>query len=145
MTNRKTEAGSATRQGRCLCGGASYSFTGAPLRATVCHCATCRQRTGSLFSAHLWFQPAQVTFSGNDLTAYRFATETGRSTTTYFCNRCGSTIWFETEVTAGLMAVCAGTLDHPNLWTMPGRELFCRNKPDYLSLDIAESFETQPF
>jgi len=145
MTTSKADPGSDPRQGRCLCGSSGYSFTGDPIRATVCHCGTCRRRTGSLFSAHLWFQPSQLTFSGQDLIAYRFATESGRSTTTHFCSTCGSTIWFETEVTAGLMAICAGTLDHPNQWTRPGRELFCINKPDYLALDIAESFETQPF
>ena len=145
MTKSRAESGSSSRQGRCLCGGASYRFTGEPIRSTVCHCATCRQRTGSLFSAHLWFQPSQLTFSGKPLTAYGFSTESGRRVTTYFCGRCGSTLWFEAEVTAGLMAICAGTLEQPNPWTRPARELFCVNKPDYLSLDIAESFETQPF
>ncbi|MGC6452640.1 MAG: GFA family protein [Candidatus Puniceispirillaceae bacterium] len=145
MTKSRAEAGSEDRKGRCLCGASSYRFTAEPLRSTVCHCATCRRRTGSLFSAHLWFQPSQVTFSGDPLTAYVFATESGRSVSTYFCGACGSTLWFEADVTPGLMAICAGTLDHPNIWTRPGRELFCVNRPDFLSLDIAESHETQPF
>ena len=145
MTKSRAEPGSGDRRGRCLCGATGYGFTGEPIRSTVCHCATCRRRTGSLFSAHLWFQPSQVTVSGQPLTPYEFTTESGRTVTTRFCKACGSTLWFEAEVTAGLMAICAGTLDQPNLWTRPARELFCINRPDYLALDIAESFETQPF
>ena len=145
MTMSRIEAEAGDRQGRCLCGAARYNFTADPLRATVCHCGNCRRRTGTLFSAHLWFQPSQLTFAGQPLTAYRFANPSGRSTTTHFCSACGSTIWFETDVVAGLLAVCAGTLDQPNIWTRPARELFCINRPDYLALDIAESFETQPF
>ncbi len=130
--------------GRCLCGDISYTFTGAPMRYTVCHCATCRRRTGSLFSAHLWFAPAQIAFDGH-FSSYGFTTDAGRHISTHFCGRCGTTLWFEAEVTPGLKALCAGTLDNPNEWTRPGRELFCVNKPDFLKLDIAETHDTQPF
>ena len=142
MSSRQTDDG--PEAGRCLCGDVSYVFTGAPLRSTVCHCATCRRRTGSLFSAHLWFEPAQLAFDGH-LLSYGFTTDAGRHVSTHFCGRCGTTLWFEAEVTSGLKALCAGTLDNPNKWTRPGRELFCVNKPDFLELDIAETHDTQPF
>ena len=142
MSSRQTD--DSPGAGRCLCGDVSYVFTGAPLRSTVCHCATCRRRTGSLFSAHLWFEPAQLAFDGH-LLSYGFTTDAGRHVSTHFCGRCGTTLWFEAEVTSGLKALCAGTLDNPNEWTRPGRELFCVNKPDFLKLDIAETHDTQPF
>ena len=142
MSSRQTD--DSPGAGRCLCGDVSYVFTGAPLRSTVCHCATCRRRTGSLFSAHLWFEPAQLAFDGH-LLSYGFTTDAGRHVSTHFCGRCGTTLWFEAEVTPGLQALCAGTLDNPNEWTRPGRELFCVNKPDFLELDIAETHDTQPF
>jgi len=99
---------------------------------------------GSLFSAHLWLEPAQLAFDGH-LSSYGFTTDAGRHVSTHFCGRCGTTLWFEAEVTPGLKALCAGTLDNPNEWTRPGRELFCVNKPDFLELDIAETHDTQPF
>ncbi len=142
MSSRQTD--DSPGAGRCLCGDVSYVFTGAPLRSTVCHCATCRRRTGSLFSTHLWFEPAQLAFDGH-LSSYGFTTDAGRHVSTHFCGRCGTTLWFEAEVTSGLKALCAGTLDNPNEWTRPGRELFCVNKPDFLKLDIAETHDTQPF
>ena len=142
MSSQQTN--DSPRTGRCLCGDVYYVFTGAPLRSTVCHCTTCRRRTGSLFSAHLWFEPAQVAFNG-DLSSYDFITDGGRNVSTHFCGKCGTTLWFEAEVTPGLKALCAGTLDNPNEWTRPRRELFCVNKPDFLELDIAETHDTQPF
>ena len=142
MTSRTPDGSS--RAGKCLCGDITYAFSGEPLRSTVCHCATCRRRTGSLFSAHLWFEPDQLTFTSS-LSSYSFTTDSGRTVSTHFCGNCGTTLWFEAEVTPGLSALCAGTLDQPNRWTMPRRELFCVNKPDFLDLDIAESHETQPF
>ena len=142
MSSQQTDDSPGT--GRCLCGAVSYVFTGVPLRSTVCHCATCRRRTGSLFSANLRFEPAQVAFNG-DLSSFGFNTVGGRNVGTYFCSKCGTTLWFEAEVTPGLKALCAGTLDNPNEVTRPGRELFCVNKPDFLNLDIAETYDTQAF
>ena len=76
MTSRTPDGSS--RAGKCLCGDITYAFSGEPLRSTVCHCATCRRRTGSLFSAHLWFEPNQLTFTGS-LSSYSFTTDSGRT------------------------------------------------------------------
>ena len=85
-----------------------------------------------------------MAFDG-DLSSFGFATDAGRNVSTHFCGKCGTTLCFEAELTPGLKALCAGTLDKPNEWTRPGRELFCVNKPDFLELDIAETHDTQPF
>ena len=85
-----------------------------------------------------------MAFDG-DLSSYGFTTDGGRNVSSYFCSKCGTTLWFEAEITLGLKALSAGTLDNPNEWTRPGRELFCVNKPDFLELDIAEKHDTQPF
>lgn len=138
------QTGDSAGTGRCLCGDVCYVFTGARLRSTVYHCATCRRRTDSLFSAHLQFEPAQLAFDRN-LSSYGFTPSGGRNVSTHFCGKCETTLCFEAEVTPGLTALCAGTLDNPNEWKRPGRELFCVNKPDFLELDIAEAHDTQPF
>ena len=135
----------ASRNGHCLCGKISFTFTGQPVRSTICHCSNCRNRTGSLFSAHIWFAADQLSMDWQDCAQYSFETPAGRMMTNYFCHACGTNLFFRTPIADPLIAVCAGTLDDANDWLSPGKELFCRNRPDFLSIDGTDPFDTQPF
>jgi len=54
----------AAYSGGCACGAVRFEATGAPLRAGLCHCLTCRKYHGSAFNPFLVFRFDQVALSG---------------------------------------------------------------------------------
>ena len=71
---------SAERRGGCACGRVQYAVTGEPLRVGLCHCTSCRQESGSAFTAYAIWPRSAFRSTGE------FSTWEGRS----FCPECGS-------------------------------------------------------
>ena len=50
------------RQGGCACGRVRYTVAGEPLRVGLCHCTSCRQESGSAFTAYaVWRSSRRAT------------------------------------------------------------------------------------
>ena len=108
-----------TRSGGCLCGGVRYEVEGEPLRVGVCHCADCRQTSGSAFSTFaIW--PRSAFASTSEVATYR-----GRS----FCPACGSRVFSLTEDEAEIMI---GSLDDAPSGLVPTYELWVRRREGWL-------------
>jgi hypothetical protein len=91
----------------CACGQLTAAVTGDPVRASVCHCLDCKQRTGSAFSWNIRFDRGQVATRG----AAREFARTGdeRSVITYsFCPDCGVTVWYRNSDMPDMVAIPAG-------------------------------------
>ena len=86
------------RRGGCLCGAVRYEVRGEPYQSGLCHCATCRKLTGSVFSATANWNAERFTLAG------KIATYERRS----FCPSCGSRLFFLFE---GGVEIFLGTLD----------------------------------
>ena len=109
-----------THEGRCLCGGIRYVTSGAPIRATVCHCTWCQRRTGSAFAVEALFTNDQVEIIG-DLNSFRSVSdESGRWLKLDFCPICGTSIGFTFERLPDIRIVDSGTFDDPS-WINPDR------------------------
>jgi hypothetical protein len=88
---------SAERHGGCSCGRVRYSVTGEALRVGLCHCTSCRQESGSTFTAYaIW--PRSAFRSTGEFNSWE-----GRS----FCPICGSRLFSlrddEAEVKIGTL------------------------------------------
>ena len=76
--------------GRCLCGGIRYDVTGEITYAGNCHCAMCRQQSGSAFITAGFVDPDEFRWTqGEDLVA-RYESSPGSFR--IFCKECGSNL-----------------------------------------------------
>ncbi len=116
-------------KGGCLCGAIRYCVKGnpRPLRAYVCHCTDCQQRTGSAFATIVSFKEEDVELTGDGFTTYEHpSAKSNRSRRSHFCNRCGTTVMWTADHHPGVRIIMAGTLDDPN-WVKFDRHIWTRS------------------
>jgi hypothetical protein len=118
-----TDTPALRSHGRCMCGGVTFSFAGAPLLTAVCHCRLCQRQTGSAFSLIAAVPRADFEISGT--TRVFIATgDSGRPVARHFCPDCGSPILSEIEPMPDMVLIKAGTIDNVAALT-PTIEVFC--------------------
>ena len=121
-----------TRNGRCSCGQVRYQVSGEPLRVGICHCTSCRQESGSTFTAFAIWPRSAFQSSGD------FATWEGRS----FCPKCGSRLFALRDDEA---EVKIGTLDNAPTNFAPQYELWVWRREHWLRpVDGARQFQRDP-
>jgi len=74
-------------EGGCACGAVRFVVRGAPLRAGLCHCMTCRKGHAGAFNPFLVFAAEQVAVTGR-LRSWPSSPEYDRR----FCPVCGSRV-----------------------------------------------------
>lgn len=96
-------------KGHCLCGDVEYRLTGETIAMYYCHCSRCRRSSGSAFATNLAFPAAgfRIEAGSESLTIFESAPGAKR----YFCRRCGSPIYTQSESRPEFVYVRAGTLD----------------------------------
>ncbi|MDF1792997.1 MAG: GFA family protein [Thalassobaculaceae bacterium] len=94
--------------GGCLCGEVRFSVTGAPARASICHCETCRRVTGGPVTG--WGIWRRVAVDGLGETAVYSSSP---DVTRRFCRTCGATVSFDAESDPDSIALALGLLDRP--------------------------------
>jgi hypothetical protein len=78
----------------------------------MCHCLGCQRRTGSVFGAQARFPRERVRVTG-DTTPFIRTADSGNRITFHFCPSCGSTVYYEPEAEAELIAVPVGAFADP--------------------------------
>ena len=96
----------------CSCGGLAAACTGEPARVSVCHCLSCKRRSGSAFAWGATFARDQVATSGESR-SYTSTGEAGRWGRMHFCPSCGITVFYEIEARPGMITIPAGTFADP--------------------------------
>lgn len=120
------------KTGSCLCGGVSYTLTGALRGSVGCHCIQCRKTSGHYVSA-TQVGPDQLSLTKTDtLTWYASSPGAKRG----FCNRCGSSLFWKHEDDGGAVSVMSGTIDGDTGITTK-EHIFTAYKGDYY--DIADN------
>jgi hypothetical protein len=130
--------------GRCLCGAVTYELAGDLIATAVCHCDHCQRQGGSAFSVNLIAHESQMTIHG-ELKAYEERGELGDQVYVRrrFCGTCGSPILSEITLSAGIIAVKAGTLDDKST-VNPTVEAWCVDKQPWVALPgMAVSMERE--
>jgi hypothetical protein len=80
--------GGATH-GSCLCGGVTFSVSGAPARWLQCHCSRCRRARSAVHGSNAFYPTAQFAWrTGRELVRSYKLPEAERFTVS-FCVRCG--------------------------------------------------------
>lgn len=82
------------RTAACACGALTVTARGEPLKISACHCLACQRRTGSAFSAAVFYDRDRVSLNGASKTFTRRG-DSGQNVEFHFCPDCGSNIlWY---------------------------------------------------
>jgi len=81
------------RTARCCCQACSITVEGEPALNAVCHCDSCKRRTGSAFGWSSYFPEAQVVGTSGAFEVYAKDGEAGYRR--HFCARCGTTLYWK--------------------------------------------------
>ena len=100
------------RIAQCQCGSLRAITSGEPIRVSLCHCVTCQQRTGSVFSCNCYFRRSSVRTEGK-ATLYARSAESGREVRNYFCPSCGTTLYWEAEASPEVYGLAVGAFNDP--------------------------------
>jgi len=94
--------------GRCLCGGVRYEITGPRRDVINCHCENCRRTHGHI-AAYTSVRQSDLNLTTRQTLQWYH----DRSPDTYrgFCNRCGSSLFWDARDGKNKVAVAAGSLD----------------------------------
>jgi hypothetical protein len=95
--------------GGCYCGEVRFSASPEVRVRTNCHCQNCRRAAGAQAVAWIIVKRSQFQFVKG--TPRRYQTETGAWRT--FCDRCGTSLTYETDKRPDEIDITAGSLDHP--------------------------------
>jgi hypothetical protein len=96
----------------CQCGQLSVQLPGPTPAVVACHCIACQRRSGSPFGVLAYYVADQLVVTGA-ATRYERRTDEGNIFESFFCPRCGSTVYARTSKHPGMMAVTIGTLADP--------------------------------
>ena len=97
----------ASRRASCSCGQFTVTCEGDPIRASICHCFACQQRTGSVFGVQARYLRENVVLEGQATEWVRIGDSGGRITFR-FCPACGSTLCWEIDAMPGMIAIAVG-------------------------------------
>lgn len=126
----------SARTATCLCG-ACHVKIDKIVSTALCHCTTCRKRSGSAFAMissipddafHLEHRTPQSREKTNP--------DNGNHTTIRYCADCGCTLWAEFSMAPGSKFLRAGVLDGEDAFelpeTKPVLEIFTKRRPHWL-------------
>jgi hypothetical protein len=87
----------------CCCRACSIAVEGEPVLNGICHCTSCRRRTGSAFGWSSYFPDEAVVSKIGEMAVY--AKEGAAGYNRYFCANCGTTLYWKSF---GFMADSTG-------------------------------------
>jgi hypothetical protein len=101
------------REASCSCGQLRLVVSGEPIRVSICHCLACQRRTGSSYGYQARFARERVRVLGESTEYIRRADEDGAERRSYFCSRCGSTVYYTGHENPDMIAVAVGAFADP--------------------------------
>ncbi|MBI1328788.1 MAG: hypothetical protein GC166_02675 [Alphaproteobacteria bacterium] len=81
------------RTAKCCCQDCAIAVEGEPALNAICHCQSCRRRTGTAFGWSVYFPDDRVIAITGTLMAYTKDGEAGYKR--HFCARCGTTLYWK--------------------------------------------------
>ena len=102
-----------TKTAKCGCGALTATVEGEPKMVLACHCTECQRRTGAPFGVGVYYPKAQVTLAGA-AKSYTRPCSDGRTMTNHFCPSCGTTLFWEAQLLAGMVGIASGCFNDPD-------------------------------
>jgi len=121
------------RLASCTCGRLQLGCQGTPNRISMCHCADCQRRTGSVFGIAAFFARGAVSVVQGASKTYTRDSASGKHVTFHFCPECGSTIFWEPERLPHLIGVAVGAFADPS-FPQPQQSVWTDKKHAWLGL-----------
>ena len=118
---------------RCSCGQLGIEVSGRPQRVNACSCIDCQRRSGSAFSYTAFFPDSAVRQRHGEVKIYREMRDAGRWHDSYFCPRCGVTVYCVLEAIPGHVGIAVGTLSEPD-FAAPEHFYWTIRRPHWLVL-----------
>jgi hypothetical protein len=81
------------RKAVCCCGACSITVDGEPTLNAICHCSSCKKRTGSAFGWSAYFPDANVLAKTGAFNVY--AKDGASGYNRFFCANCGTTLYWK--------------------------------------------------
>ena len=82
-----------SRKARCCCGAASITVEGEPVLNAICHCTSCKKRTGSAFGWSVYFPDDKVIAKTGEMRVH--AKDGAMGYNRFFCAGCGTTLYWK--------------------------------------------------
>jgi hypothetical protein len=95
--------------GGCLCGGVRFEVSEPLVSAGWCHCTRCRRRTGSPASISGRIVPGSLAILQGEELLDAFRPDDGFAK--WFCRRCGSALWSQSNLDPDVIGVRLGAFD----------------------------------
>jgi hypothetical protein len=115
-----------TRHATCQCGDLTISAEGEPESVVVCNCRDCQRRSGSPFGEGAYYGREMLTMRG-EAREYLRATDAGNIFHTFFCPRCGTSLYFFSSRDPARIGVAVGAFADPD-FPAPHRTVFDESK-----------------
>jgi hypothetical protein len=129
--------------GGCFCGSVKYETSAEPVWQGNCHCHSCQKSTGSGYAAIIFF-PADAVHISGELSNYSSLGGSGNKVERSFCPKCGSQLFGQPAILAGLIGIRAGTLDDTSVYK-PAMNIFTSSAASWDQLDPSlPSFPEMP-
>lgn len=116
----------------CACGALNASAEGDPYTVVLCHCRECQRRTGAPFGAGVYFPKSAVRLPEGAVLYERAAPE-GRKIVNYFCGKCGTTLYWTSDLHPDGVALALGAFDEPAAFA-PNRSVWEQSKAHWIDL-----------
>ena len=134
-------------QAVCACGAHVLQLSKMPRRATMCFCDPCRKRTGGPFGLAAYVRRAGLELPR--LSVRRRIADSGRWLDNYFCDQCGTVLYYDFEMVPGVVGVPVGLFEGGHQ-LRPHRAVFCEQKPDWFVLPdgieaLTRGSDSEPF
>ena len=129
--------------GGCQCGACRYTISGPPPPVYACHCRECQKQSASAFGLSIPVARERLELTG-ETACYTRLTDSGRVTDCYFCVRCGTRLYHQSQANSDFITVKGGTLDDTAA-LQPVAHIWVSRKQPWVVLDPAiPTFDTQP-
>lgn len=130
-----------THTGTCYCGGVNWEVDGSKkMMAVICHCHSCRKRSGVPFYSAQIFPKDTLQFTKGADMVTTSSPPGGKTNLTKFCSSCGCMIMLQDDK---MDKIAAGNLE--TLKFEPAMHFFCSDaQVDLSSLTACDLYQNAP-
>lgn len=115
--------------GSCFCGDVRYRVGGPALTICQCHCSMCQRSVGAPVVTWATFERRSFEATGRALAWFESSPEGRRG----FCERCGASLFFESERFPGLIDVTVVTLENAGDLA-PTMHIYAQSRQPWMSV-----------
>lgn len=116
----------------CQCGGVTIALIGPPVSVVACHCLACQRRSGSPFAIFAYYPADDVVISG-EATRFDRQTDEGNRFESFFCSRCGSTVYAIAGKHPAMIGVPVGAMAEPG-FQAPTRSVWEQTRHSWVTI-----------